>query len=40
MGPIEEAIKALDLGEKYPYRYIAAAYSVDRTTLSQRHKRV
>jgi hypothetical protein len=43
MGAIDnaiEAIKSLDLGESFLYRKIAASYSVNQTTLLQRHKRV
>ncbi|KAF1973256.1 hypothetical protein BU23DRAFT_465020 [Bimuria novae-zelandiae CBS 107.79] len=43
MGAIEDAIEAIQSlapGEKFSYRKIAATYSVDRTTLSRRHKRV
>jgi hypothetical protein len=32
------AIKALEPGEKLVYTYIAAKYSINRTTLARRHQ--
>jgi hypothetical protein len=43
MGSIEEALAALDLlepGERPNYTEFAKTYSVDRSTLSKRHRGV
>jgi hypothetical protein len=41
MSPIEaaiEAIESLRSGEKFSYTKVASQFSVNRSTLSQRHK--